>query len=183
MSNLRPQPRRLRDVPAAELPEVERTLRPHRHLIWDHLQAEIEALRRAMHDFKESTRIEWNVTQSTDKAFIVTYPAGVPISGHRAVTILADGLVYYADHDTLDDIPNVMGISMNAAVEGDPVDILVFGEMIEPSWSWTERRAIFLGSAGHLTQAPPTTGFLMEVGFAVTPQKIMVELKPAIVLA
>jgi hypothetical protein len=120
---------------------------------------------------------------STDTAFVVTYAAGITLSGHRVVVVYPDSRAHYADNQVMDDMPRVMGITMGAVSEGNPCDIQVFGEMIESSWSWTEGRPIFLGGNGLLTQTVPTTGFQMEVAFAVTPQKIMIEIKPPIVLA
>jgi hypothetical protein len=184
MSNLRVHPRGLRPISPANMPQVEAELRPHRHLIWEQLEAEIASLRRMLADLVAGERVsEWDIIVSTDREFLVTYVAGTALSGHRVVVIHPDNKAYYADHDIMDDVPRVMGITTQAASENNPIGILVFGEMIEPSWNWQEGKAIFLGSNGVLTQTPPTTGFLMEVAFAVTPQKIMVEIKPAIVLA
>ena len=166
------------------MPAVDAKLRPHRHLIWDQLAAEINTLRKMLLDIKAGSRVsELSIMVSSDTAFVVSYPASTALSGQRIVSVYPDGSAHYSDHDILEDVPRVMGVTMTAASTGNAVGILVFGEMIEPTWSWIEGKAIFLGANGFMTQTPPSTGFQMEVAFAVTPQKIMVEIKPAIVLA
>lgn len=113
----------------------------------------------------------------------VVYDAGIPLSGHRVVFIDTDGLAYYADHDRLQDSQRVLGITIGAVTQHAPAVIMLFGEMTEPTWSWIEGFYIFLGSNGVLTQTPPVTGFQMEVAFAITSTKIMINPKPPIVLA
>jgi hypothetical protein len=103
----------------------------------------------------------------------VSRNAGEAISGHRAVAIRNDGLVYYvspADPEA----DYVFGITNNAAAQGDALAIVISGEVIEPSWNWTVG-SVWLGVNGTLTQVVPTSGSLVRVGTAVAPTSLFVE--------
>jgi hypothetical protein len=113
----------------------------------------------------------------------VIYLSGEELSGHRVVMVDMDGLVYYADKDTIQDSQRVLGITVGAVSQGVEINISTLGEMTELTWNWIAGLAIFLGNDGVLTQTPPITGFQMVVAFAITPTKIMINPKPPIILA
>lgn len=106
--------------------------------------------------------------------------AGQSLSGHRAVYI-SGGQAFYADYEQLTAALTV-GITLQAAAAGDAVSILTEGEIDEVSWSWTPGQTIFLGSNGLLTQTPPAAGNVVEIGLALTPQRLFVRIQPAILL-
>lgn len=112
----------------------------------------------------------------------LTYPALGPISGHRAVHLTPESTVIYADGGSVGTAFSVLGISMNAAASGDPVNVQFMGEMIEPSWNWEVSRPIFCGVDGVLTQTQPSEGFSLVIGVAISPTKIIVGVKSPIIL-
>lgn len=111
----------------------------------------------------------------------VTKVAGATISGHRAVKIVA-GLAQYADKDDLFAAESVLGITTNAALVGEDLNIVMFGEIQEGSWAWTQNLPIYLGDIGVLTQTPPTLGAAVELGIALTSDTILVRIQKSIFL-
>ena len=75
-----------------------------------------------------------------------------------------------------------MGVSLTAADEGDSLDAMIQGEVVEASWSWSPG-PVFLGKAGGLVQTPPTAGFIQQIGTATSATKIVISPSTPIVLA
>ena len=112
----------------------------------------------------------------------VTYPADIAISGHRIVRSNQLGRALYADSSTLADANAVIGLTLNAALAGDPVNIQVAGEVQEPSWSWTVGLPVFLGANGLPTQVATVTGFQLIVGVATASDRLVLGIKQPIIL-
>lgn len=113
----------------------------------------------------------------------ITGTAAQALSGHRAVYRRADGLIDYADAATLGDISRAIGVTQGAASSGAPVTVMMLGEMIEGSWSWTAPGLIFLGANGALTQTVPVapgSQFQAVLGYAVSPTRMYVDRQPSI---
>lgn len=115
-------------------------------------------------------------------ATYMTFAAGAALGGHKVVKAGPLGAVYYADSDYPVDAGGVLGVTMNAALTGDPVNVQATGEMDESSWSWTPGLPVFLGPLGTLTQTPPITGFQLVIGVASAPTKLVISIKQAIIL-
>jgi len=99
-----------------------------------------------------------------------------PISGHRAIVSTGNGARYPSTSVSADgDL--IVGISTNAADDGDEVIVRTNGEIVEPSWNWTPG-PIFAGNNGVLTQTPPSGAWIRQVGVAVAPTKVVVDLRP-----
>ncbi|MGW5514253.1 LtfC-like domain-containing protein [Nocardia africana] len=112
---------------------------------------------------------------------IVTGTAGAALSGHRAVVRNAAGVWVYADNQTPGHIALPIGITTGAASSGTTVKVLMFGEITEPSWSWTPG-PVFLGAGGALTQSVPGTGFLAQVAAAISGTTVFVDRSPSVAL-
>ena len=106
--------------------------------------------------------------------------AAATVSGGRAVALNADGEAIHADGADDDFAWRVVGLALNGANLGNPVTIATAGEVEEPTWSWIEGKPVFLGSAGSLTQTPPTSGFILVVGSAVGATRILVNVQQPI---
>lgn len=109
--------------------------------------------------------------------------AASTLSGHRAVVSVSATEIGYADNDTPSHSVKVLGIIKDAANAGGTVMVQTFRSMTEPSWDWTPGQPIFLGNNGMLTQTVPATGFILELGVAISPQTIWIDIKQAISLA
>lgn len=109
-----------------------------------------------------------------------TYPANGSVSGHRVIRI-SSGLATVCTTSDAMYAHNFVGISMNAAANGDPVNIQRSGEMVEPSWSWVEDKPIFMDSVGRLTQTVNPSGLSIIVATVLTPTKIIIGIRQPIV--
>lgn len=104
------------------------------------------------------------------------------LSGHRAVAAVSDTEIDYGDKDDPDQ-SRLIGIIGNAVAEGGTVQVKTSRSMTEPSWNWIAGLPIYLGDDGMLTQDPPPTGYVKELGVATAPQTIWINIAPAIELA
>lgn len=103
------------------------------------------------------------------------------LGGHRAVIAVgADGADYASASDATHE-GRVIGITLGAASQGAPVNVLFAGPVTESSWSWTPDESIWLADNGLLTQTPPEDGaFLQRIGFALTSTRMWVDLSDPI---
>lgn len=107
---------------------------------------------------------------------VTSYPADGAISGHRVVALNAFGRLEYASNLSLSQIMRVAGLSLNAASEGDPVQVKRSGEVTEPSWAWVLEQPVYLGVDGHLTQTAPASDFSVVVGIPITTTTLFVNI-------
>lgn len=110
--------------------------------------------------------------------------AAVDLSGHRAVMHNEAGEVIYASADNLGHMDGFVGVTTAAAMAGYPVHYVTHGEIVrENMWSWTPGLPIYLQSAGQLAQTPPASGFVQQVGLALSPTSMLVSPRVAVELA
>ena len=112
---------------------------------------------------------------------IVSFSAGMSISGHRVVVVDGNRLIY-ADKDIISHASRILGITRNAAIENDQVEVQTYNIMSESTWSWDETKSLYLGNNGVIVQDPPTTGFLLKVAFPISPTRIFIDIKEPIIL-
>lgn len=109
--------------------------------------------------------------------------AGVTLSGHRAVLLDMNNTAIYASNDMTAFGIRVLGITTTAAILGTDVNIQTAGEIIEPTWNWDVTKPIYLGLDGYLTQTPPSSGFVLIVGFPSSSTSIIVDIRDPIILS
>lgn len=113
---------------------------------------------------------------------VVTKIASTAISGHRVVIAMGSDDAALADKDTSDHMHRILGLTTGAATSGVPIEIATFGEFSEPGWNWVTG-PVWLGNDGLLTQALPTTGFLIQIGTAIAPTVLMLKIGAPISLS
>ena len=115
----------------------------------------------------------------------LTAIASATLSGHRAATSRPDGTLEYADNATLEHLHAPMWLTMGAASVGEEVEVLVYGTLTEPSWSWIPGGALYLGSSGIVTQAPPMAPALFSamIGVATGPTTVFIDRQSSILLS
>lgn len=111
------------------------------------------------------------------------YTATQSLGGQRAVVAVDATHIDYADKDTSAHEGNVIGITMGAIASGAQGPVQVRLTITEPSWNWTPGGLIFLGNNGLLTQTPPTAGFVMMLGTALSAIAMFVNLGESVELA
>lgn len=112
----------------------------------------------------------------------LTRPASGAIGGQRMVIGNSDGSVSYADASTAAHLGKVLGLSFNAANNGENVAVLVFGYTEFNGWAWNTSLPIYLGTNGLLTQTPAVSGFSQIVATAETATRIYLRLREPISL-
>lgn len=116
---------------------------------------------------------------------MVQRTAATAISGHRVVMVNPGGTVGYASSAVLANAQRLIGITTHAAEAGAQVDIQVYGEVQEPSWSWDLNKPVYLGLDGALTQVTPSlpsSKFTVVVGFPIASDTLFVNIGLAITL-
>lgn len=99
------------------------------------------------------------------------------VSALRAI-VAEGGAGRYPDTGTPADAGSVVGVSKTAAADGDPFDVTTSGEISDSSWSWSPG-PVFVGAGGALSQSPGA-GWVLEVGRAVGPTRLLVNVKTPI---
>jgi hypothetical protein len=110
--------------------------------------------------------------------------ASTTLSGHRAVTLQPNGELEYADNTTPSHLHVPIWLTMAAVMSGASVEVLLYGVLTEPSWSWTPDAPLYLGANGIITQTAPTSPalFLAQVGIATGPTTVFIDRQPSILL-
>jgi len=119
--------------------------------------------------------VEYSLS-STTTSELPQFEAGENISGHRVVMTGASGKIWYASNASLDDANAILGITTGAIALGDTGPVKSSGDMTEPTWAWTPKKTLFLLTNGFMTQTPPTSGFLVKIGYAVAATRIFIDI-------
>ncbi|KTT33846.1 hypothetical protein SB18R_03225 [Pseudomonas oryzihabitans] len=82
------------------------------------------------------------------------------------------GQVFPLDNQDATHIDLAAGLALSASAIGDLVNLQMSGPVDDSHWAWTPG-PLWLGAAGALTQQPPTQGFLLQVGSALSPTRIL----------
>ena len=109
-------------------------------------------------------------------------PAATALGGQRAVYLTAGNTLDYADRTDPTTIPLLLGITAQAAAQGDTPLVIVYGDMVDSGWTWTPGQYVYLGTNGVLTQTPPSDGTAYILATAVTPTHIFVNIREPIAL-
>lgn len=124
------------------------------------------------------TPAETVTTASSDQVTDIVMNAAIALSGHRVIRATAAGAVYADPSDP----PNavIIGISLHAANKDEDISIRAAGVIVEPSWSFVEG-PVCLGPNGMLTQSPPTSGKIVEIGVPKSPKALLVRVQQVFV--
>lgn len=101
------------------------------------------------------------------------------IGGHRVVST-QNGYACYADNIDIQ-LPAI-GLSIAAVGPGEIVDIQTFGSLEIPGATFIPGEAIFVSTAGGLTQVAPHVGFTQKIGIAHTSNVMIIEVTQPIFL-
>lgn len=105
-----------------------------------------------------------------------------PLSAQRVMRSTDATHVDYCDAWSAGHLDVLLGISTNSTSGAEqPINVISFGDMTEPSWSWTSGAPIFCGLNGMLTQTfDPTWIWCRKVAYATSPTTIVVQLREPI---
>ena len=109
----------------------------------------------------------------------ITRIAGEDISANMGVR--SDG--FYADSsDNLDLSSPCIGISIAAVSSSQSISIKITGIMTEQSWNWASSLPVYISTNGGLTQTPPLTGYVQQLGVALSATELLIEIEQPIQL-
>lgn len=101
--------------------------------------------------------------------------AGETLSSLRMVYEL-NGQVYLLSAADAAHIDLLLGLALTAAPAGTATNIQLIGAVDDAAWSWTPG-PVWLGTNGALTQAPPTSGFDVRLGAAVSATRVILNIE------
>ena len=123
--------------------------------------------------------IETNETVVINQGNIIRRTAGQNLSGHKVISAASDGKALYADVNTVTTTA-IIGISLNAALHNDTVNVQNSGTLQHSGWSFTPQEPVFVGLNGQLTQTPLNAAYSAEIGVAISPDTILINIQPII---
>ncbi len=103
------------------------------------------------------------------------------ISALQLVTPTSETNVEVADLSTYE-TSHVLGVALIAALALSPVTIKTFGELSDPSFTFTNGESLYLSPTGTVTNTPPTSGHLTKIGYALGANKIFIQIEQPIIL-
>ena len=107
----------------------------------------------------------------------------VPISGHTAVAMDADGLLIYADCTNPAHIGAVQGVVANAYSPGDLAVVQTDFDLHHAGWTFTPG-PVLAGAGGALVQTLPAGAvFAQVIGYALSATRIHIDVQPPIATA
>ena len=106
-----------------------------------------------------------------------TYVAAENISALRAVRLINANECELGDPDTIYEDAKVVGISLTAATTGNNVEVLTFGILEDPFFTFPLNEPIFLAPNGVVTDVPPTTGFSTQIGHSLGTGQIFINIR------
>jgi len=104
--------------------------------------------------------------------------SNVPISGHRVVVTIGNGLVEYASNENFYHQFSLLGVTENASAIGEEISVKLYGGISDPSFSFIQG-PIFLGNDGMMIQAPPSLSpavFSIIIGYAIDANNIYINI-------
>lgn len=131
----------------------------------------------------DSARLKIPVVDGWSGPTLVDAATGSGVARHAAVYLDASGVWQLAAQDAEATADGLLGlvitdVSANTATIGLPA-----GVARRSAWTWTAGGAVYLGSAGALTQTEPSSNVVRRVGYALTAQALYFAPSVALTLA
>ncbi len=101
------------------------------------------------------------------------------IVSFKMLAVDNNGKAIYADKD---DNPFCIGMSITGVNAGNNVKIVKEGIVRNPGWGLTVGSRYFLGDDGAIMTTVPTSGYIVEVGIAISSDELLLGIKPPIKL-
>jgi hypothetical protein len=135
-------------------------------------------------EVRETTQSGATPVPLPDQSKSTQRAAGEVLSALRLV-YEQEGRVYLLDPGTEDaPIDQFLGLTVTAAgAPGDVVAIQDRDVVDNPAWAWTVGGLVFAGSAGTLTQTPPSAGWELVVGVATSATRLNISIDEPVLLA
>ena len=106
--------------------------------------------------------------------------AAIAIGAYKAVAFRSDGQIEPADHDNPAHPSRLAGITLASVTAGAEARVCAMGAVKFGGWSWIPGAPVFIGTNGDMAQAPPETGFVQHIGFALGRDALLVQIERSI---
>lgn len=113
-------------------------------------------------------------------AVAISYTAGEHISALKTVYEFEDA-IYVATSSNLVGA-SVIGIALNAAGIGQPVEVLQYGVLQDASFNFGPAALLFVATDGAITTTAPQTGYLTRIGRAINSKTALIIIENPITL-
>lgn len=114
---------------------------------------------------------------------IMTRTAGEAIGAMRVVVATSDDTVVKADPDNVDHFGRTVGITTQAANEGDPIKVQSWDIIDNSGLQFTPGAWLYVGDNGALVENPPESAWWQIVGFALSETLFDVTMREPILIA
>lgn len=92
------------------------------------------------------------------------------------------GSVWPADPDAESDVLALLGLTVSAAVAGQPINVQRMGHIDDEALQLQPGKRVFLGRQGRLTQEPPQAGYDVLIGAALSSTRLLLNIQDPIAL-
>lgn len=110
------------------------------------------------------------------------FEAGETISALKVVRVDLNGKAYISNNEGTFPQAMATGIALNSALSGFPVDVIILGVLVDPSWNWSANNLIFLDVNGSIVSTAPTLGYSVRLGKTLTPTAVLIDIQEPIEL-
>lgn len=108
--------------------------------------------------------------------------AGMDTSALLAVYEDMCGAIWPADPDAESDVLALLGVTVSAAVAGQPIHVQRLGYIDDAAWQLQPGNRVFLARQGRLTQQPPEAGYDVLIGVALSATRLLLNIQDPIEL-
>jgi hypothetical protein len=98
------------------------------------------------------------------------------------VCVVVNDEVFKASYDNLLHQNKQKVMAMTSGTIGDNIEVITSGRVAFTNWNLSVNIPYFVGLNGVISSTPPSDGFVQRVGYAVTSDKFMFEVEPAVKL-
>jgi len=118
--------------------------------------------------------VEISGGSSDDNRTIHSFGTAQNINIHRAVALDSDGELIYADNNDITTLNRLIGISLQSVLKGEGCNVLILGDMTDPSFTLSGD-SVYVGTSGDLLTTPPSAGYAQKIGTVINATTIYVE--------
>ena len=113
--------------------------------------------------------------EGSGDALVCEFEAAEAVNVNRVVAIDANGRIFHADKDNLDDALDIVGVTKQSGAIGQLVEVVKFGKLGGASLA-TPKDNFWLGNNGALVTSPPSTGDWLFVGVQLANGEILIRI-------
>jgi len=130
-------------------------------------------------DTLDFTSSEANIINNANYIIDTTASTGIaggPVGAFKLVTSLLKR-IYHADNTNELHEKQVLGLSLNSGNNDDIINIIIIGLVVNQYWNWIIDAPLFLSSNGDLTSVKPVTGFVLQIGHAISATEVWINIQ------